>query len=139
MRLFRTRTEGPRPEDGFERRDVSPRGLALCALGFVVALGVHLWALWALFGWFFLWDPPARYVPGPPSGAAGPPAGVPRLEARPQELLREYETAQRAILTSYGWTAAGARIPLQRAMEILAERGSPPWPTPSLAPREESR
>lgn len=134
MRLFRSRTQGPRPEDGYERADVSPGGIAVFALLFVVGLALHVWGLWALMRWFFLWDPPARYAPGPPE----PPVGSPRLVARPEQLYREYEAEQHRLLTEYGWTdrrAGLARIPLERALEILAERGAPPWPTEGDAAR----
>ena len=67
----------------------------------------------------------------PPLAASGlrrtPPA--PRLE--PDALLprRRMVAEENAALTTYGWVDRDAgivRIPIERAMELLAERGLPP-------------
>jgi hypothetical protein len=59
----------------------------------------------------------------------------PRLEADPAESLAAYRERETAILDSYGWVdkAEGiARIPIEQAMRLLAERG---WPQPATGPR----
>ena len=50
------------------------------------------------------------------------------LEARQPEQLQQYKQEQQELLESYGWTddaKTKARIPVDRAISILAERGLP--------------
>jgi hypothetical protein len=121
-----------RAEDrGYEPSDVNIRvvlGIAATFAG-VVALSALL--LGGLVGVFEVWQPP-------PSGSAlertelVPPA--PRLEVRPQEDLKQVRERESQLLQGYGWIdrdAGVARIPIDRAMAILAERG---WPHGSKGP-----
>ena len=58
-----------------------------------------------------------------------PPA--PRLQADPFAELDELRLAEEARLTSYGWaegSAENAHIPIDRAMDLLVERGIPEPP-----------
>ncbi len=69
-----------------------------------------------------------------------PPAAVggPQLLARPERELDEVRTAEKERLSSYGWVdqASGvAHISIDRAIEIVAERGLPTRPP---APAEAS-
>ena len=53
----------------------------------------------------------------------------PRLEALPLVPRQKLRAEEDAILTSYGWVdkpGGFVRIPVDRAMEILAQRGLPP-------------
>jgi hypothetical protein len=72
----------------------------------------------------------------------------PRLEPFPLAPGQKLRAEEDAILTTYGWVdkkAGVARIPIDRAIEILAERGLPPskpmppaaapMPTPGGQPR----
>ena len=71
-----------------------------------------------------------------------PPA--PRLQERPENELLTFRLQEQDVLTSYGWvseSAGVARIPIERAIEILAERGLPltaaaPAPAPPAAAEE---
>jgi hypothetical protein len=59
----------------------------------------------------------------PPGVATGP-----KLLARPERELDEVRAAEKEQLGSYGWVdqAGGvARIPVERAMEIVAAQGLP--------------
>jgi hypothetical protein len=71
----------------------------------------------------------------------------PRLEPYPLAPGQRLRAEEDAILTTYGWVdrkAGVARIPIDRAIEILAERGLPPskpmppaaapMPTPQAPP-----
>jgi len=65
----------------------------------------------------------------PPQAAAT--AGAfppPRLEAQPAVDLQKFRTSENALLDSYGWVdrnAGIARIPIDRAMQLIVERGLP--------------
>jgi hypothetical protein len=55
----------------------------------------------------------------------------PRLEVHPTLALQELRAREDSILLSYGWEdreAGVARIPVERAMEIIARDGVPAWP-----------
>jgi hypothetical protein len=59
----------------------------------------------------------------------------PRLQAVPPRDMDELRRADREVLTTYGWVdqAKGvARIPLERAIAILAEKGLGATPAPSI-------
>jgi hypothetical protein len=52
----------------------------------------------------------------------------PRLEPDPLALRRELRGEEDALLKSYGWvdrTAGSVHIPIDRAIEIVLERGVP--------------
>jgi hypothetical protein len=58
---------------------------------------------------------------------------APRLTITPREDLRRFERGEAEFSQSYGWTdrSRGAvRIPINRAMQLLAQRGLPGWPPP---------
>jgi hypothetical protein len=53
---------------------------------------------------------------------------VPHLQILPNQELTEFRTRETAELNSYGWidrTAGVVRIPVNRAMELLLQRGLP--------------
>lgn len=73
---------------------------------------------------------PAAYVAETDPEALRPPA--PRLQARPEVELAEFQAQEDAILGSYDWVEKDrgvVRIPVEEAMRIVAERGMPTFPT----------
>jgi len=66
----------------------------------------------------------ARYVSPLPTGNLKQPA----LQAAPAQDLKEMQAAEDAILNSYGWVDKNAevvRIPIDRAIDLVADRGLP--------------
>lgn len=64
----------------------------------------------------------------------------PRLESDPGEVLRRLRLLENVQLERYAWVdrpAGIARVPVERAMELLVERGLP-RPSTSAAPGEGS-
>jgi hypothetical protein len=52
----------------------------------------------------------------------------PRLQASPPIELKAFREKEEAVLTTYGWVDKSeqkARIPVERALELVAERGLP--------------
>jgi hypothetical protein len=99
--------------------------------------------MWGVFR-FFAAKQEKREEPVPPMVAANlrrTPSG-PRLEPDPLAPRRAARAREDAVLGSYGWVdpnAGVARIPIDRAMELLVERGLPPSKpmlpaTPMLTP-----
>lgn len=68
------------------------------------------------------WEPVSR-----PSGrSVGPPG--PRLQVSPQMDLQAFRAREDAELHTYGWidrTAGVVRIPIERAMDLVLQRGLP--------------
>lgn len=55
----------------------------------------------------------------------------PWLQAQPEEELVEMRDADEAVLHGYAWEDESqgiVRVPVQRAMEMIAEHGLPVWP-----------
>ncbi|HEX2251797.1 MAG TPA: hypothetical protein VHQ65_00855 [Thermoanaerobaculia bacterium] len=148
---------GPRPHDaerdrqaardaafarqpGHERqvdRDINLRSVATTVLGILIGTIVSMIAM----GLFLasLSDRAARRAPEPSplpeARQIGLPPG-PRLQARPELDLEQFRARENLLLSSYGWADRGTgtvRIPIERAMELLVERGAevtPPQPGP---------
>jgi len=60
----------------------------------------------------------------------------PRLQANPMLDLKKYRAAEEAELKSYGWVDRPngvVRIPVERAMELVLERGLPARPDAQIA------
>lgn len=129
---------------GYERRDANVRVLTLLLAGL---LGVTLVAMLLMIPLFrYLAAVEARHQP-PPSTLAGarpllPPE--PRLEPMPFDALRRLRAREEEILDSYGWVDRKegiVRIPIERAIQLTAERGLPAAgsETPAWAPNGEGR
>jgi len=127
----------PKPEAGHEASDVSIRSIVRFGIALAIAMALVSVAMWGLFRFFEAEQEKSR-EPMPPMVAANlrrTPSG-PRLEPDPLAPRRAVQAREDAVLTSYGWVdpkAGVARIPIDRAMELLVERGLPP-PKPPSAP-----
>lgn len=109
-----------------EETDAGVRNVAVLAAAFV---GLLIFGLIVGYGTFrFLYTPEVTTVV--PSalqqGRVLPPG--PRLQVNAQEDLHDYLQEQQQTLDSYGWVDQGAgvvRIPIDRAMDMVLERGLP--------------
>lgn len=113
-----------RPYD-FERTDADPRLIGLLALGVVVFLiGVPLLVLMSY--------PDASGLGHLPDILPQPPA--PRLQVAPQAELDRLRAIENTQLDSYGWVdhdKSIVRLPIDRAVQLLSERGLAGWPSPA--------
>ena len=125
-----------------ETTDVSIGGIVKFGIGLAAAtIVIHL-AVWGFFR--FLEKPERRedqVEAVSPMVSANlrrtPPE--PRLEADPLAPRLRMRAREDAVLTTYGWVdrnAGVARIPIERAMDLLVEKGLPPAKPmlPSAAP-----
>jgi hypothetical protein len=129
----------PPAQPGHETSDVSIRPIVKFGIGLGVATALISGALWGLFR---LYDREERMQdrPLPPMVAASlartPPE--PRLEPDPLAPRRRIRAGEDAVLTTYGWVdrrTGVVRIPIDRAMELLVQRGLPPSkPMPPSGP-----
>lgn len=118
---------------GHDRRDVNLR-VILITLGImgVTAIVIHT-SLWFLMRAYAAH--PAESVEQASAdarGAQNPPE--PRLQISPPSDIAEVRREESGALTTYGWTdrrAGFARIPIERAMDLLVQRGLPRTPPPA--------
>lgn len=67
-----------------------------------------------------------------PSAPPALTADAPQLEITPRDDLQRFQRGEAQFEQRYGWTdrrKGTVRIPISRAMQLLAERGLPGWPT----------
>ena len=111
---------------GHEPDVVNARLLKLSISGLVLLVALVLLTVYAA----------NRYLASQMPNAAGSATGVhpthsttgPQVTARQPQLLRELRQSEQQRLTNYEWIDAPAgiaRIPIHRAMDILAKRGFP--------------
>jgi hypothetical protein len=114
------------PEVAHEGRDVNVKAIAGFAAGMVIAaVIIHLF-LYGLLSYFR-----EREAYREPVTAVEPrdePPAVPRLQVAPPADLAEMRAAEETALRNYGWIDRDkkiVRLPIERAMEIIAEKGLP--------------
>jgi hypothetical protein len=124
------------PEVAHEGRDVNVKAIAVFAAGMVIAAVIIHVALYWLLSYYRERDAQHRE----PVTAVGPidePRAVPRLQVAPPADLAQMRAAEETALGTYGWIDRDkniVRLPIERAMEIIAEKG---LPVRNQQPREE--
>jgi len=111
-----------------EERDVQLRPIIISGMSLAILAGLSLLAMWLLFDYFAAHRARPEVTPSPMVEARQLPP-EPRLQVSPQQDLQQMRAAETALLHSYGWVdrqAGIVRIPIERAIELLAERGLPP-------------
>lgn len=119
-------SEPSRP--GYERTDVRLRPIAVLTLILVVASIVSFVAAVVMFDALESREAAAD-KPVSPLAEPNPLPPDPRLQQVPQLDLNAYERRNRERLESYQWIdrdGGVVRIPVERAMELLIERGITP-------------
>jgi hypothetical protein len=120
----------PGDEQAGSRRivsDVPVRSIATFAVGLVILTGVVL----LLTGWLLNYLAARRaelQMPVSPLAVTQEKPPEPRLEVILDQVLREVRADEDALLHSYGWVdrqAGIVRIPIERALTLLTERGLP--------------
>lgn len=111
---------------GYERQDLSPRAIALfgVVLAIVIVLSAGVVTLFQIYA-------ASRYTrrqPPRPLVAVRPEAVEPRLQIDAPVELRTMREAEERMLNSYRWVdpqTETVQIPVERAIEILAQKGLP--------------
>ena len=121
-----TKPGAPHPAGGHETSDVDVRGLAYFGGGLFLVLVLTILSMrWVFF--HFAKSQPLGPPPTPFENARTlPPA--PRLQVEPRLELDHYRQEQQQMLNSYGWVDRPngiVRIPIDRAIALLLERGLP--------------
>lgn len=118
------------PERQHESQEPELRGLivagVIVSVAIALAIGVCL-GLMSLFGGF------AR----PLARAQHNPMPEPHLQPHPLADRQRYDVEQRTLISDYQWVdrrAGIVRIPIDRAMQILAQQGGPSPPATAAPP-----
>ena len=112
-----------------EERDIQVRLIVLSGVGLVIVTAIVL----LVADWLFDDFAASRVkVQGPlaPLAETRPLPPEPRLQVAPAQDLQQMRAAEEAVLSSYGWgdqTAGFVRMPIDRALELILERGLPVW------------
>lgn len=116
------------PPRGHETRDLSIRAIAAFFGGLTLLIIVAAIAMKWTFDAFVARDR-ARDPPPSPLAASLPELPPePRLDLEPSLGLAELRRTEEATLGGYAWIdekAGAVRIPIERAMELVIERGLP--------------
>jgi hypothetical protein len=127
---------------GYEHSDMNPLvvgGAALALVGMLVLIFVVV-SLFeqAVVGLPFTISRPQDLISGL-QAATAPTPPAPALEAKSGQTSNPYRTAEERKLNSYAWvdrSAGVVRIPIDRAMDLTAQRGLAARPAPSATPQD---
>jgi len=116
----------PRPTR--ERRDMNVHVIviffgSLVVTGILVSLAAR-----GVIAYFARRYPAAVENPLPPVANPGPLVTAPKLLAHPAEEMRKLRAHEDAVLTTYSWVDPDrgiVRIPIERAIDLVAARGLP--------------
>jgi hypothetical protein len=116
------------PEIGYEHSDISTRSVAVIGIGILLGTWIFVMLLYFFFDYLMRY----RAEAGPPAPARASARAVeppqPRIEASPSSDLARFRLFEDAQLHSYQWVDQSkgvVRIPIDRAIEITAQRGIP--------------
>lgn len=123
--------------NGYERRDANPASLVHFCVGLALTLIVAWAGMWWLLGYFGRVQPlgPSATPFQRPEERQLPP--LPRLQVEPVLELNQARDQQRSELDNYGWVDRGhgiVHIPIDRAMDLILERGGLPARPQAAAP-----
>ncbi len=111
---------------GHETRDLQPRTILI----FGISLSVVILICLAIANWMFHYFATVQTASSPPlsplARQQAPPG--PHLQAHAPEDLGKFRAEEEATLNSYGWVnqqSGIVRIPIDRAMQLLVQRGLP--------------
>jgi hypothetical protein len=127
---------------GYERSDMNPLAVGVAAVTLLIILGAVLLGVTlfeqAVVGIPFTVSRPADLISGlQATPAPTPPA--PLLEAQSGQTLDPYRLIEERKLNSYGWVDRSAgviRMPIERAMDVTAQRGLPARAAPNATPQD---
>ncbi len=124
------------PGVSHERRDINVFQVTAFGIGLLLSCIVVVFAMYAMFDFFYARED-AKNASNPASlmmkdASKLPPE--PRLQAEPKVYLKDLRADEAAILTSYGWVDPNkgiVRIPIDQAIDIVAQKGLPSKPSPT--------
>ena len=123
-----------------EKSDAHVPGVYQFVVAIFAVMFVAMLAMWVMFVALEKSQPQLVEESSPMAlerGRVIPPG--PRLQVVPQGTLPEMRQHEEIILNGYAWRdkeRGVVRIPIQRAIDLVAERGLPSWGAPAAPARE---
>jgi len=112
---------------GYEKRDISTGAVALFAASLVVALIIVHYLALGTFHHLARQSP--TYPPAPLLATTREPFTGPRLLVNQTLDMETFRASEDVLLNNYGWVDRNhgiVRIPIDRAIDLLAQQGMPP-------------
>src|SRR5579864_8783627 len=132
---------------GFERQDLGSRPVFGFMISLVIVGILIYYVLWGMFNFLDAFNrkhqrPVSPMVHAPTDTRTITPAMVqqfpePRLEENERTELNNFRYSEEEELNSYGWvdhSAGVAHIPIDQAMQLVAQRGLPTTPQTGTVP-----
>jgi hypothetical protein len=127
---------GVNPGVSHETRDINVFQVSAFGIGLLLSCIVTVFAMWVMFNFLFQRED-AKNADNPAKAMMNerqklPPE--PRLQAEPKVELKDLRADEDAILSSYGWIDPNkgiVRIPIDQAIDIVAQKGLPSKPSPA--------
>lgn len=115
-----------RRAEGYERKDVEAGTITWIGILLMLVVLVAGFLLWGLFNSFSASETASDAPQSPLAASQTPPE--PRLQPNETAQWQEVHATAEATLNSYSWINRGSgsvRIPIERAIDLLAQRGLP--------------
>jgi hypothetical protein len=116
---------------GHEESDVNALAVGKFAIALALIAISSLVLLFGLFRYFQSRETAGQTAPSEYASQAGKVPPEPRLQPAPVADLQAIRAAEDQVLNSYGWVDSQkgvVRIPIARAIDLLAQRGLPSRP-----------
>lgn len=135
-------------EEGYEQQDLSARSVYAFLASLFVGGVIVYFIVWGLYHFMDARARRRQPRPGPLVQQVETDTRIvspdeikkfpqPRLERNERTEIREFRLNEEQTLNSYGWVdekAGVVRIPIERAMELVAQRGLPTTPKAGTIP-----
>ena len=111
-----------------EKSDVNVRVPAMVVIGLAVLTAVGMIVSWLVFDHYSARQRAAAKPASPLAATLPKEPPAPQLQVDPRLDLKKLRSEEEQILSSYGWmdkNTGVVRIPIDRAIQILAEKGLP--------------
>ena len=119
----------------YEVRDIDPRRVVFIGIGLVTTILVVMMLTYTIYDYVT-----GRHIGRQPSTSSlahtRAPTPEPHLSVNAPEELRQLRATENATLNSYAWVDkenGTVRIPIDRAIEVLAKKGLPTRPQTKTA------
>ena len=139
------------PETSFEREDLSTRGVFAFMIGLAIVGLLIYFIIVGMYSFLDKYEHAQMSTASPLVTSTGPAArvvtkeymekfkenGAPMLESDERGQFKDFLLSQEDQLNSYGWVdeqGGVAHIPIERAMDLIVERGLPVRPAGTAEP-----
>jgi hypothetical protein len=141
-------TKHAQGQEGFERQDLSAQGVLAFLVSLIVGGVVVYFVIWGLYHFLDARQRSRQPQQSPLVKQVETDTRIvspneiktfpqPRLERNERVEINDFRLKEEQTLNSYGWVdekAGVVRIPIERAMQLLAQRGLPTTPRAGSVP-----